>query len=142
MKKVLLTVLVIIILICNFNCFATSSPTLKGMIYTNPPIPFKIVENLENTNALNPVYELFGSRIASKFAILEALDLDVQDDWGIVEFKFIENFSTEDTVIAVFDNGKEFRLVFLEYENGFFPIDFSLIPSDFTRMYIISDYER
>ena len=52
-------------------------------------------------------------------------------------------FTDEDTVIAVFDNDEgEFVMLFLEYEDGWFPIDFSLVPIGFNRMYIVSDYER
>lgn len=139
MKKTLLVILVIT-LMCMYNGFATSSPTLESGIKTNPVIPFELATDIEDGIALNPIYELFGERIAAKFSIIEALDLEVQEDWELVEFKFMQNFTNEDTVIAVFDNDEEVTVLFLEYEDGIFPIDFTLIPNGFNRMYIVSDY--
>ena len=140
MKKTLLVVLVIA-LMCSIYGFATTSPTLKDMIVTNPVIPFELAADIENGVALSPIYELFGKRIAAKFSIFEALDLEVQEDWELVEFKFIEEFTAEDTVIAIFDNDEEVTVLFLEYEDGVFPIDFTLVPNGYNRMYIVSDYE-
>lgn len=140
MKKTLLVVLVMA-LMCLTCGFAITSPTLKDMIVTNPVIPFEFAADIEDGVALSPIYELFGERIAAKFSIFEALDLNVQEDWELVEFKFIEEFTAADTVIAVFDNEEEVTVLFLEYEDGVFPIDFTLVPNGYNRMYIISDYE-
>lgn len=140
MKKTLLVVLVMA-LMCLTCGFAITSPTLKDMIVTNPVIPFEFAADIEDGVALSPIYELFGERLAAKFFIFEALDLDVQEDWEVVEFKFIEEFTAEDTVIAVFSNDEEVTVLFLEYEDGVFPIDFTLVPNGYNRMYIISDYE-
>jgi hypothetical protein len=140
MKKILLTILV---LMFTFTCFATSSPTLKGLTLTRPEIPFEFVTDIEDSAALSIIYDLFGTRLANKFAIYEALDIEVEENWGIIEFQFMYPFTDEDTVIAVFDNDEsEFVMLFLEYEDGWFPIDFSLVPIGFNRMYIVSDYER
>lgn len=139
MKKITLAILVIML---SFTCFATSSPTVKDTIRTNPKIPWEFATDIEDGVALSPIYDLFGTRLADKFSILEALDFEVQEDWGIVEFQFMEPFTEQDTVIGIFDIDEgEVIILFLEYEEGWFPIDFSLIPVGFTRMYIVSDYE-
>ena len=73
--------------------------------------------------------------------IYEALEIDVDPTWEVIEFKFMQEFSEEDTVIAVFNNGEEITALFLEYEDGVFPIDFTFIANGLNQMYIISDYE-
>lgn len=138
MKKI---ILIIFALMFTFTCLAATSPTVKGLIRTRPTIPFELAADIEDGAALYPIYELFGTRLASKFTIYEALDLEVEEDWELVEFQFLQPFTEEDTVIAVFDNDEaEFVMLFLEYEDGWFPIDFSLVPLGFNRMYILSDY--
>lgn len=138
MKKVLLAILVIML---SFNCFATSSPTLKGLIWTNPEIPFEFNTEIEDGVFLTAIYDLFGTRIANTFTLYESLILDVQTNWEVVELKFMQEFGPEDTVIAIFNNDEEVNVLFLEYENGVFPIDFTLVPNGHNIMYIISDYE-
>ena len=139
MKKITLAILVLML---SFTCFATSSPIVKDTIRTNPRIPWEFAADVEKGVALNPIYDLFGTRLASKFSIMEALDLEVEEDWEVVEFQFMQPFTKEDTVIAVFDNDwGEVIYLFLEYEEGWFPIDFTFVPIGFNRMYIVSDYE-
>lgn len=120
-----------------------TSPTLKNSIITNPIIDFEIATNIEETVALNPIYELFGTNIASKFSVIEALDFTITEDMECVEFTFIEYFTEEDTVILVFDyEESEVFFIFTEIEEGKVIVDFTLIPNGFTRMYVVSDYDR
>lgn len=139
MKRIVMFVMVLMLIFT--ASAAVNSPTLNAMVQTNPVIPFELAANVEEGIALNPIYELFGERIAATFSVWEALDMEVTENWGLVEFKFIQDFTAADTVIAVFDNGEEVTVLFLEYEDGVFPIDFMLVPNGFNRMYVVSDYD-
>lgn len=142
MKKIILAILVFMFTLT--PGFAAPSPTLKGEIYTKPTIPFEFASEIELNTVDGLIFDLFGKRIARQFHICEALEFDVQEDWGIVEFKFMQEFTDEDTVLAIFqpisEEGESF-ILFLEYEDGWFPIDFTIIPLGVNRMYIVSDYE-
>ena len=141
MKKVILAILVIL---STINCFAISSPSSDTLIQTNPVIPFDLIaaDEIEEGFALEPIYAWFGTRLADTFHIWEAITVEVQPDWEIIKFRFLEDFTQEDTIFAVFDNDETDYIIFaLDVEDYWVSIDFSTIPLGFNRIYIVSDYE-
>lgn len=134
-------VLFILILSLTWTCFSTASPTVRDMIKTDPQIFFEFSTDIEDGVALEPIYELFGTRIAHMFSIIEVLDIEVKDNWEIVNFQFIQNFTEEDTIIALFDAEDDVIILFLKWTPDGIPIDFSLVPSGFNRLYLLSDYQ-
>ena len=119
----------------------TTSPTLKNSIIIVPAIDFEFATNIEEAVALNPIYELFGTNIAEKFSVLEALDFAITEEMECVEFTFIEHFTEKDTVILVFDyDESKVFFIFAEIDEGKVIVDFTLIPNGRARMYVVSDY--